>query len=76
MAFQTAPLDALYHTRPGRGRRAPMEQMLRITPGRLSARSFGTKAETLKKMDLTLTVKQRSKSDSVTSSVGLREVGV
>lgn len=30
--FVTAPLEALYHTRPGRGRLAPVEEMLIIDP--------------------------------------------
>jgi hypothetical protein len=32
LTFVTAPLDALYHTSPGRGRLAPVEEMLIIDP--------------------------------------------
>lgn len=32
LTFETAPLDALYHTNPGRGLDAPVDEILMIDP--------------------------------------------
>jgi len=66
----TAPLDALYHTKPGRGRETPTLAMLTTDPPRPWEMRRGTTAWVPRKTDLTLTPKQRSKSASVTVSVG------
>ena len=67
--FATAPLDALYQTRPGRGLDAPMEAMLMIAPPPRCSKA-GTQAGIEWKTDLTLTVKTLSNSASDTSAVG------
>lgn len=41
--FETAPLEALYHTRPGLGRAAPVEEILIIEPPLPCSRSLGMK---------------------------------
>lgn len=45
LTFQTAPLELLYHTRPGRGRVAPMEAILIIDPPRPAWTMCGSMAE-------------------------------
>lgn len=70
LTFHTAPLELLYQTKPGRGLVAPTEAMLIIEPPRFCSKSRGMMAEVPKYTPLTLTLKHRSKSDSVTSKVG------
>lgn len=68
--FVTAPLLALYHTNPGLGLRLPVLEMLMMLPPPFFF-ICGTVARTERYMLLTLTLKTRSNSFSVTSSVGL-----
>lgn len=70
VALDTAPLDALYHTRPGRGRVAPVDDMFRTQPGCLEFMSGGRKAWVDRKILFTLTLKHFSKSFIVTSRDG------
>src|SRR2546430_1368004 len=70
VAFATAPFDALYHTKPGRGRVAPMLAILMMEPPDPCLMMVGTVAPIEWKMDLTLTFITRRNSASVTSSVG------
>ena len=70
LTFPTAPLELLYHTRPGRGLVAPMEAILIMEPPRFCSSMWGMIVEVPKKTALTLTLKHLSKSDSVTSEVG------
>lgn len=72
--FETAPFEALYHTRPGRGREAPVEEMFIIDPPCPWAIILGTNAWTARKMPLTLTSKTRWNSSSVTSDVGCESI--
>jgi hypothetical protein len=67
----TAPLEALYQVRPGRGRMPAVEPILMMTPA-LRLRMSGTTACANRKIDLTLTAKRRSNSASSTSSIGRR----
>lgn len=66
----TAPLLALYHTRPGLGLRLPVLEILMMLPPPFFF-ICGTVATTERYMLLTLTLNTRSNSFSVTSSVGL-----
>jgi hypothetical protein len=68
--FETAPLDALYQTSPGRGRAAPVDEILIIEPPWPCCIMRGMKIFAARKMLLTLTLKTRSHSASVTSAVG------
>jgi len=54
----TAPLDALYQTSPGRGRRAAVDAVLMIEP-EPCLRMIGTTALVARKMDFTFTSKMR-----------------
>lgn len=68
--FDTAALEALYHTNPGLGRVAPIDEMLITLPPVPWLIRFGMKCRAAKKMDLTFTAKTLSNSSSVTSAVG------
>jgi hypothetical protein len=70
LTFETAPLEALYQTNPGRGRAAPTEEILIIEPPWPCSIHFGIAACTLWKAPRTLMSKTRSHSASVTSRVG------
>lgn len=70
LTLQTAPLEALYHTSPGRGRKAPIEEMLSITPPSPCLMTLGMNAAVPRKMPFTLTLNTLSNSLSVTSTVG------
>lgn len=70
LTFETAPLLALYHTSPGRGLLAPVEETLITLPPFPCSRSLAMTACEPWKMLLTLTLKTRSHSASVTSRVG------
>lgn len=70
--METAPLDALYHTNPGRGLEAPVEEMLIIEPPWPCWINRPINAFDARKMLRTLTLNTRSHSSSVTSKVGCR----
>jgi len=70
LTFETAALDELYHTKPARGRVAPVEEMLIIDPPWPCWTSLGIKNCDARKMLLTLTSKTRWNSSTVTDSEG------
>lgn len=67
----TAPLLALYQTKPGLGLVAPTLAMLMMDPPCFCSRSFFTTADVPRNTLFTLTFMTISNSFSVTSSVGL-----
>lgn len=71
VAFKTAALEALYQTRPPRGRWAPMEAMFMMEVGLDFEGEKVVRREAMEwNMLLTLTFMTRSNSASVTSMVG------
>ena len=70
VALITAAFDALYHARPGRGRIPAVDAMLMKLPPLPSFRRYGRMTLVDRYIDRTLTLNTRSKSLSVTVSVG------